>query len=456
MGADAKVTTKISKGSAYQNESPDLTFKDYITYYKQVPQLQNGLTSFVDLVLGNQININTDDENAKKLIEQWNDETFFYDKFRSQVLTTVICGVSLMEKLDEKKIVDVMEVDMRSITEKSRDDYGRLVHYIQRNGVGTTTNLDPKKFIEFEYQNIGRDKWGIPPHHALCVPRVVGDRMMPSVLDCMITAEDAQTAILANHAYPVEYHVFEGASDEELEKQEKLLAKHRPGDKRVTNRAPQIVISETKGDSKYQGYKEDMNKTLQIGIQFPVEIQTGDFTSRASSDVTHTLLMQKVKSFQRYLATKLKNELYDPILRQNGVEPKNVNLQVSFGSNEVVELDPQIVNSLRTSGGITLNEQREWMKQHSDIDLFEDKEIQAEQEQRKKDLELQQKQFSDKIKESCELCQESQHALCNGKISPRKKCKCTHETETISEGDLRKARLKVLKKMAEKEGIDIS
>ena len=263
------------------------------------------------------------------------------------------------------------------------------------------------------------------------------------------------TSIISNHAYPVEYHVFDGASDEELEKQADLLRKHRPGDKRVVNRLPQIVISETKGDSKYQAYQEHMDTTLQIGIQFPIEIMTGDFTSRASSDTTHTLLLQKIKSRQRYLATKLKNELYDPILIQNGFNPKSVNLQVSFGSNEVVSLDAMQTNTLRTSGALTLNEQREYLKQHTDLDLFEDKEIQAEQEERKKQQELQQKQFYDK-KESCQLCQESQHALCTGKISPRKKCKCSHEKEAISDADLNRMKANYLRKLAEREKIDLT
>lgn len=456
MGAKTTITTKISKGFAYGAEAPELTFRDYINYVKKVPQLQNGLSSYKELIISGHININTDDENAKKLIEQWNDETGFYDKLDSVVMTWVICGVAMLEKLDEEKTVDVLEVDIRSITGKQRDDFGRTIHYEQSTATGGTTHLDPKKFIEFEYQNISRDKWAVPPHHALCVPRVVGNRVTPSILDSMITAEDAMTSIIANNAYPIEYHVFEGAGDEELEKQNELLRKHRPGDKRVTNRKPEIVISETKGDSKYQAYQEHMDKTLQIGIQFPIEIQTGDFTSRASSDTTHTLLLQKVKSKQRYLANKLKTELYDPILSQNGFNPKTVNLQVSFGSNEVVSLDAMQTNTLRTTGALTLNEQREYLKQHTDLDLFEDNEIKAQAEQRQKELDDQKKQFANQMKESCELCQESQHALCTGKISPRKKCKCTHESQTVSDQDLNRMKAKYLKKLAEKEHIDLS
>ena len=59
-----------------------------------------------------------------------------------------------------------------------------------------------------------------------------------------------------------------------------------------------------------------IEKAFELGTQFPHDIMTGDFTSRASSDTTHTIIMQRVKGFQRYLANKLKMELYNPILQQ--------------------------------------------------------------------------------------------------------------------------------------------
>ena len=387
-GKEGKPTAQILKGSYFIGESPELTFKDYIKYFEQIPQVQNGITSFRDLVIGTQININVDEElpqaeQAKELLDQWNEDTGFFEKLQSLELTAEICGTALLEKLDEKYIVDVSEVDMRSIVEKNRDNFGRTLNYIQRVS-GTDYVLNPEKFIEFEYQNVSKGKWALPPHHALCIKRVVNDRVMPSVLDCLITAEDAMTAIIANHAFPMVQITYDGMTDQQLEKEKIKWQKWKPGDKLLGNKQPKIDIIETAGDSKYSQYQQHMDQTLHVGIPFPVEIMTGDFTSRASSDVTKKLTMQKVKSRQLYLANKIKTALYYPILQQNGIDPKNVGLQISFGTSEPVELDANTVIGLATNNIVTVDEAREYLKQHTDFEAF-DSIDQTQQDQTQQD-----------------------------------------------------------------------
>jgi len=44
-----------------------------------------------------------------------------------------------------------------------------------------------------------------------------------------------------------------------------------------------------------------MEKTFELGTQFPHDIMTGDFTSRASSETTETIMQKRVRGFQRYL-----------------------------------------------------------------------------------------------------------------------------------------------------------
>jgi len=69
---------------------------------------------------------------------------------------------------------------------------------------------------------------------------------------------------------------------------------------------------------------------VELGVQFPHDILTGDFTSRASSETTENIVMKKVRGWQRYLCTKLKKELFEPILEQNGFNTEEVELEVSF------------------------------------------------------------------------------------------------------------------------------
>ena len=72
-----KSITKIVNPYNYTDESPEVSFKQKIYYHSISPQIQVGVTGYARLLdLGN-IQINADDDKAKKIIEDWNDNVDF-------------------------------------------------------------------------------------------------------------------------------------------------------------------------------------------------------------------------------------------------------------------------------------------------------------------------------------------------------------------------------------------
>ena len=136
---------------------------------------------------------------------------------------------------------------------------------------------------------------------------------------------------------------------------------------------PQLDMYETSPQSKYTDYIQHIEKVIQLGIKFPTDILTGDFTSRASSNTTEDLTLKIARGYQRYIANKLKTELYNPILAQNGFDPKKVNLSVSFSTQNIIQLTPESVMAMAEKKQISIDEFREWLGDNTGIDLFDDK-----------------------------------------------------------------------------------
>ena len=424
-------TAKIIKRD-WTRERPDhgITFERLIDYHDRTPQIRIAVASYSEMITGTDMNVTCKSEDAQRDLEEWIRRTDFYDKFENLVTTILITGNGMLEKLDERDIQDVLEVDMTTILSKKRDEYGELEYYEQRTRNGGLVKLGEGslgKFIEFNLTSYSRQPWGKSLFYSLAVPRTLGNRTMPPLVEAMWGLEDAMVSIVLNNAYPITTVTYPGANDDYLRQEARRWSEYKPGDKRVQKIKPEIEFFEAAGNSKYTDFVAHIQKTFELGTQFPHDILTGDFTSRASSDTTETIVQKRVRGYQRYLANKLKQELFDPLLLSLGYDPDGEDLSIQFTTQNVKELEVAEVLDMKEKGNITLNELREWVKTNVGIELTDDKEIQQQEEMQQQVAASVQKikadnavQQNDKLPESvpkkplrkCKMCKENQHALC--------------------------------------------
>jgi hypothetical protein len=435
---EAKVPLAKIVRSDFSREQPvQVTFERLLKYHDRTPQIQIAVSSYSELITGTEMTVNTENEKAKTLIEEWIRSTNFYDKFESLVTTVLITGNGILEKLDENDVQDVLEVDMATIIAKKRDISGNLEYYEHRTQNGQTDKLGEGKlgkFIEFNLTNYSRQAWGKSLFYSLAIPRTVGNRTTAPLIEIMWGIEDAMGAIILNNAYPITTITYPGASDTYLEKEATRWQRYKPGDKRVQKIKPEIEFFETTGNSKYTDYITHIEKSFELGTQFPHDIMTGDFTSRASSETTDNIVMKRVRGYQRYLSNKLKTELFDSILIQNGFDPDEVDLTIGFTTQNVVELEVGQVKDLVDSGLLTKNEGREWFRENTGMELPDDEEIKANQDMANtvamnaQDIKKEHinkfnleevKSVIPKKKRMCKMCKESQHSLCT-----KRGCQC--------------------------------
>ena len=70
-----KPISKIVNAWNYTGDQPDVSFKKLIEYHDRTPQISVGVAGYAKLIDLANIQINSDNEKAKKLIEDWNDIT---------------------------------------------------------------------------------------------------------------------------------------------------------------------------------------------------------------------------------------------------------------------------------------------------------------------------------------------------------------------------------------------
>ena len=382
-----KPLSRVVSPLGYNGDMPEVTFKKKIYYHSISPQIQVGVTGYARLLDLANIMINTDNEKAKKIIDEWIEVTDFKTKFEAMGNTFLICGNSILEKLDDKIIQDVSEVDMSSIVDKKRDEYGNTLHYIQQLPTETRklgeTNL--QKYIEFNLSTISRSAWSPCIFESACIPRKVGNRTTFPLVELVVGLEDAMSTIILNNAYPEVYYTFEGANDEELKKEAEKIRKKKPGDREIVSKQPKIDLFEAKGQSAYVDYIKYMYNSLSLAVKFPTDILIGDFTSRASSEESADLPVKIASAIKRYLGNKLKQELFDHILIQNKIDPKQANLQVTFGVQEAIELTPSDALARFEKKAWSIEELREYDKDNCSVDLFDDHIMNNETVQQKED-----------------------------------------------------------------------
>ena len=424
--------------SDYQREQPiQVTFEQLIKYHDRTPQLQIAVSSYSELITGTEMNITCKSDKATEVLNDWVRNADFYNKFENMVTTCLITGNSILEKLDENDIQGVEEVDMQTIISKHRNEYGELQHYEHRTNHGQTAKLGEGKlgkFIEFNLTNYSKQAWGKSLFYSLAIPRTIGNRTTPPLIEVMWSIEDSMSAIIMNNAYPITTITYPGASDPYLEKEAVRWQKYKPGDKRVQKIKPEIEFFETAGNSKYTDYIQHLEKVFELGTQFPHDIMTGDFTSRASSETTDNIVMKRVRGYQRYLANKLKVELFDNILIQNGYDPLVEECKVAFTSQNIVELQVDQIKDLTTQGIMTKTESRDWLRVNTGMELPDDDEIQANQDAQstiaKNAQDIKQEYYNQenlkqiskvkaKPKVTCKMCKEGQHSLCT-----KRRCEC--------------------------------
>ena len=438
-----KVTRAVDPFESTIGEAPPVSFAILYDYRDRTPQIDTIIEYSVDLIVGTDMNINTDevkdnDGKWKQILEDFARDIDLFEKTKSYTDDALVGGTALITRVFKNGLLENIEqFDMISIKRVKRDVYGNVLDFLVDSGTGGEVSLIKEGGIKninqvlvpLRFRSRGRDFFGRSMFHALAVERNVGNRTTRPLIEALWSLDDVVIGTLENFAYPREYHIFDGINPDDLEVEATKFKESKPGDVMFVNRMHEIDRREPT-QARFEPFVNHLTDGAQLGTGFPLEILLGDFTSRASSQTTDSLLMRRIKSFQKHLVKLLKTEILETYLKFNhnlsDKQIKELNITLEFETNTPMEYTPDQILARFTSGAWTVEELRNYDKNNGQ-DLFDDgiiaQMVKDKDEQQKKEFELQvsdKKEQKDKDKTMKEALKATNIALLSETVKARK------------------------------------
>jgi len=338
--------------------TPAVSFSKLYEYYKMDQGVQAAVNTFRDNILGQGFYITSDDANAQKIIEQWNEKADFENKLWDIVGDMLITGNSLVEKVTGGNTIDVVPVDMKTITKAIRDDYGKVTQFIQQID-GKDNKLDPKNFIHFKLFNVAKEAFGIGLFHSLAVPYHKFEIYQRSLLDDILQLRADYANIVHKRSSPRSVVTYENADEAEILLEIQKHKNMKQGETMFTNKKFEYQELDAGVDARFMPYAEFLEVSYEIGQQTPsAKLTTSAGFTEASAKVAKELLEDRITAIQRKLAKIIEKNIYSPILAANNIDIQKVNLKLQWGLPDQPEVTLAQVRFLYEMGLLSWEEAR--------------------------------------------------------------------------------------------------
>jgi len=243
---------------------PEVPFRTAYKYYTTIGKVQNVVDSFVAAILARDWYFDGN-ETAVKQAEQWDDD--FNEAttrlIENMVRDWLICGNNMIGT------TDWMPVPLNTIVGMRRDDYGKPTKYIVAvNGKWEDLPLDIDQYIHSKYIEINRAPWGIGSFHSLMTSFEYEGSASQPFLDLYRKHMQNLAKIEDKYASPIVVWAYENITEEAYRKQRDALLNMKPGDRRITNRAPTLLTETIDGRGGLIGtITPVMDAELESGLQ---------------------------------------------------------------------------------------------------------------------------------------------------------------------------------------------
>jgi len=260
---------------------------------------------------------------------------------------------------------------MVSISRNKKGDVKKYNTHVNDEDIA----LKPKDVTHYKLTNVAREPFGRGLHHSVLAryENPETGEVYDAPLIQMKKMEDSMGKIFEGHADPTTMFYFADAGEQFIKNQADALKKMKKGSKIVTDKEFKVDIIEARGNSKYDGYIEHIQRDLlEPGSKFPLQFFNAGFTARAASESTDSVLTRKVKRIQERLCKQLLRFMIMPYLSHNGKKSvKQKDIQVFFETPQKQEATIQDVTTAFRDNLIKRSEARKWFISNSSIDINE-------------------------------------------------------------------------------------
>jgi len=163
-----------------------------------------------------------------------------------------------------------------------------------------------------------------------------------SFLEMKARIEKVMPEIFEKYAGPDELWVFAGASDEKLAEYQRLIkSKPKAGARFAYNKAEaDIKTVAVDPRARYEAYVDHILNQVYLGGQTPIPklLTTPGFTE-ASANAAIEVAERHVMALQRFIKRIVEREIFAPVIKQAGLDPKEAGCRLNWGMPETPEIE---------------------------------------------------------------------------------------------------------------------
>jgi len=356
--------------SDWQDElAPDRPFIETLDAINKDGRLNLAIETYNQMVLGKGLKVTAKNNKIQDMVNEWLDEAGFDEFLEDGIHSYLSTGNWIVEKSPTyDEFVEVPITTVKSITRNAKGQIKRYVQHVNDKDIF----FKPSEVVHFKLTNVAREPFARGLFHSILSdyedPRT--GEVYDSPLIQMKQIEDAMPQIFQGHADPTVMFHFEDAGEQFIKSQADALKKMKKGSKIVTDKAFDVKVIETAGNSKFEGYIEHMQRDLlEPGSKFPLQFFNAGFTARAASESTDSVLIRKVKRIQVRLANQIKRNCILPYLRTRGKRIKSKDIQVFFESPQKQEASIENVITSYRDNILRRSEARQWLVDNTNVKI---------------------------------------------------------------------------------------
>lgn len=356
--------------SEYGDAKPSRPFKEQMDIIDHDPRLELSRDTYVQMILGTGVQVKGRTQQIEKKIHELMDDIDFETRLEDSLYSYVGVGNFIWE-IEPELFSDFVEIPIDTVENIVRDRKGNIKYYTQKVN-NKIIKLDPDSISHFKFTNARQEIWGRGLYHSVInnfTDPITGLTYQAPIF-AMKDVEDGLVKIIQNYASPIMMFYFEDAGENFIEKQGDALKKARPGAKILTDKKFELKVFEVMGNSKFDKYIEHIQKNiLEPGSQFPMGFFNAQFTARASSETSDTVMIRKVRRIQKRLGDELKEKFFLPYMKKINKSTKKSDFEIVFGYDNKTNFNIIQLLQLYRDNGIRRSELRKNIINSTNIEI---------------------------------------------------------------------------------------
>jgi len=373
-------------------EAPTIRFGDLIGAYLHDPACK----AFVDFLADQTVGVGffttvnpdyAEALKAKAVVDDFCEAVNLDGLLQIGAREIIACGNSFWLKLEPDNLHHLKILPLTGFEDSKavvRDQTGEVKVYNYSYG-GVKTVFQPQKILHFKWNQVNFSAFGTGVLQVLLEELSFNGETRKCFLEMKARIEKVMPEIFEKYAGPDELWLFPGVNAERLAEFQSLIrSKPKAGARFVCDRADADVKTVAVDPrARYEAYVEHILNQVYLGGQTPLpKLFTSPGFTEASARAALDMAERKVMALQRFIKRIIEREVFAPIAKQAGFDPKKVDCRLNWGVPErpqinaadVVKLaevsaqlnvpyvSPQEVRRMLVKMGFELNAEEEEVK----------------------------------------------------------------------------------------------